>query len=187
MNPVGVKRSRESSTIRLVSALAVVTAFAMPGSGAQTLRSGPPSCAAVHAASEFVEAWTSAVIGPGNRDHTCLRLLLSPDARLVGAVPGEDGHTSLIVETSDEFIGWYEKRGTETFWERTLHSSADVYENVARVTRTYEVRASPTGPVQATGIEDFQLIFDGREWRAFALLWQDEAKGRPLPRRYRPD
>jgi hypothetical protein len=142
------------------------------------------NCPPVLDPAAFNAAWTNAVIGPGNRDHICLRQLLTADARLTGAILGKDGLPSLTVESPDEFIAWYEKRPTETFWERTLHSTVDVYENLARVTRTYEVRASPTGPIQSRGIEDFQLIFDGHTWRAFSLLLQDETQGKPLPRRY---
>lgn len=142
------------------------------------------ACPQVRNAGEFTAAWTSAVIGPGNRDHACLRQLLTPDARLVGAVPGNAGAESFVIESPDEFIAWYEKRGSESFWERTLQSSVAIYDNVARVTRTYEVRASSSGPIQSRGIEDFQLIFDGHCWRAFSLLWQDQVKGKPLPASY---
>src|SRR5579863_8534412 len=145
------------------------------------------TCAPVRDAAAFAAAWTDAVIGPGNRDHTCLRRLLTADARLTGAVPDKSGRPSLVAESRDEFIDWYEKRGTETLWERTVHTTVDVYDNVARVTRTYEVRASAGAPVQARGIEDFELMNDGSGWRAFSLLWQDEVRGKPLPRRYLPD
>jgi hypothetical protein len=40
--------------------------------------------------------------------------------------------------------------------------------------------------VTSTGIEDFQLIFDGTEWKAFSLLWQDATPGKPLPKSYLP-
>ena len=93
---------------------------------------------------------------------------------------------SFIVETPDQFVAWYQNHPDQTFWERTTHSTIAVYENVARVTRTYEVRSTPTGPVTSTGIEDFQLIFDGKEWRAFSLLWQDATPGKPLPPGYLP-
>lgn len=143
-------------------------------------------CSPVLDAHEFVDAWTASVIGPGNRDRTCFRKLLTADARLIGAVPGKDGYPSLVVESPEEFIAWYQKHGAESFWERTLHSTVEIYDNVARVTRTYEVRSAPAGPVQSRGIEDFQLVFDGRTWRCFALLWQDEVSGKPLPRKYLP-
>jgi hypothetical protein len=145
-----------------------------------------PVCSPVLDAHEFVDAWTAAVIGPANRDRTCFRQLLTADARLTGAVPGKDGYPSLVVESPEEFIAWYQKHGTETFWERTLHSTVDVYDNVARVTRTYEVRPSPAGPIQSRGIEDFQLVFDGHSWRCFAMLWQDKVSGEPLPPKYQP-
>jgi hypothetical protein len=145
-----------------------------------------PVCSPVLDAHEFVDAWTAAVVGPANRDRTCFRQLLSADARLTGAVPGKDGYPSLVVESPEEFIAWYQRRGSETFWERTLHSTVDIYDNVARITRTYEVRSTPAGPIQSRGIEDFQLFFDGRTWRCFALLWQDEVSGKPMPPRYQP-
>ena len=150
------------------------------------------SCRTVRDIREFVQVWNDAVIGPGSRSHACTLQLLTPDARITGVVLDKDGKSTRIVETPQEFVGWYEKRPNETFWERTLHSSVEVYDNVARVTRTYEVRSSPTGPVTATGIEDFELVRerstgDRSAWRVFAMLWQDASPGHPLPRRYLPN
>ncbi len=141
-------------------------------------------CKPVHEIGDFVQVWNDAVIGPGSRSHVCTLGLLTPDARITGVIPDKKGKPQLVIETPQEFVRWYQQHPTETFWERTLHSTVEVYENVARVTRTYEVRASADGPVKATGIEDFQLIFDGKEWRAFSLLWQDAVTGKPLPTRY---
>lgn len=146
-----------------------------------------PACLPVHDVHNFVQVWNDAIIGPGGRSHACTLGLLTPDARITGVVPGKDGKLQRVIETPQEFVNWYRQHPTETFWERTLHSSVEVYENVARVTRTYEVRASATGPVTSTGIEDFELIFDGNEWRAFSMLWQDAVPGKPLPSRYLPD
>ena len=145
-----------------------------------------PACLPVHDVHNFVQVWNDAIIGPGSRSHACTLGLLTPDARITGVVPGKDGKLQRVIETPQEFVDWYRQHPTETFWERTLHSSVEVYENVARVTRTYEVRASAAGPVTSTGIEDFELILDGNEWRAFSMLWQDAVPGKPLPSRYLP-
>jgi hypothetical protein len=150
------------------------------------------NCRPVHDIHEFVQIWNDAVIGPGSRSHACTLQLLTLDARITGVVVSKDGKSTRMVESPREFVGWYEQRPKETFWERTLHSSVEVYENVARVTRAYEVRSSPTGPVTATGIEDFELMRersagDGSEWRVFSMLWQDAAPGKPLPARYLRD
>ena len=150
------------------------------------------NCRPFHEIHQFVQIWNDAVIGPGSRSHACTLLLLTPDTRITGVVLDKDGKSTRIVETPQEFVGWYEKRPNETFWERTLHSSVEVYNNVARITRTYEVRSSPTSPVTATGIEDFELVRerstgDNSEWRVFAMLWQDASPGHPLPRRYLPN
>jgi hypothetical protein len=135
---------------------------------------------------DFVQIWNDAAIGPGNSSHACSQQLLTADARITGVVMGKDGKSTRMVETPAEFVAWYRQHPNETFWERTLHSSVEVYENVARITRTYEVRDSATGPVKATGIEDFELIFDGKEWKVFAMLWQDASPDKPLPARYLP-
>lgn len=146
----------------------------------------PTACKTVRDIHDFVQIWNDAVIGPGGRSHACTLQLLTHDARITGVVMGKDGSSTRVVESPTEFVAWYEQRPNQTFWERTLHSSVEVYENVARVTRTYEVRASATSPVTSTGIEDFELIFDGHEWRAFSMLWQDATPGKPLPSRYLP-
>jgi len=141
-------------------------------------------CRPVRDVKDFVAVWNDAAIGPGSRSHACTQYLLTPDARITGVTIGKDGKSTRVVETPAEFVDWYRKRPEQTFWERTTQSTIEVYENVARVTRTYEVRTAESGPVTATGIEDFQLIFDGTEWRAFTMLWQDAAPGKPLPPRY---
>lgn len=145
-----------------------------------------PSCPPVTDINKFVQTWNDAVIGPGNRSHACTLSLLTPDARITGVILNKDGTSTRTVESPQEFVDWYQKHPTETFWERTLHSSVEIYDNVARITRTYEVRTTASGPVTSTGIEDFELIFDGHTWRAFSLLWQDASPGKPLPSRYLP-
>jgi len=169
--------------MRCFNSLRVILAIALTSSvHAQT----PPPCPAAHDPADFLQIWNDAVIGPGSRSHACTLSLLTPDARITGVLQGKDGKPELVVETPQEFVAWYQQHPTETFWERTTHSTITVYENVARVTRTYEVRASSTGPVTSTGIEDFQLIFDGTSWRAFSMLWQDAVPGKPLPPSYLP-
>jgi len=160
---------------------------AQPVSSQSARQTAAQSCKPVQDINDFVSAWNDAVIGPGSRSHVCTLRMLTPDARITGVVMGKDGKSSRVVESPAEFVGWYQQRPNEMFWERTTHSTVEVYENVARITRTYEVRASATSPVVSTGIEDFQLILDGGEWKAFSLLWQDASQGKPLPVRYTRD
>lgn len=167
-------------------------AFVLFACVALTQTPAEKSCPTVWDIHQFVQVWNDAVIGPGSRSHSCALQLLTPDARITGVVLDKDGKSTRIVETPQEFVGWYEMRPSETFWERTLHSSVEVYDNVARITRTYEVRSSPTSPVTATGIEDFELVRERStgehsEWKVFAMLWQDASPGHPLPRRYLPN
>jgi hypothetical protein len=150
------------------------------------VRGQSPTCEPVKDIQQFVQVWNDAVIGPGGRSHACTLQVLTPDARITGVVLGADGKSTRLVESPQEFVGWYERRPKETFWERTLHSSVEVYDHVARVTRTYEVRSFANGPVTATGIEDFELIWDGEQWKVFSMLWQDASPGHPLPSRYLP-
>lgn len=152
---------------------------------ATTLHAQAP-CPTVHNLADFLPAWEAAVQGPGSRSHTCTLALLTPDARISGAMPNKAGFPSLTTESPAEFVGWYQNHPSEPFFERTLHSTTELYDNVARLTRTYEVRDTPTSPVKARGIEHFWLLFDGSTWRAFAMLWQDEAPNKPLPSIYLP-
>ncbi len=146
-------------------------------------------CKPIHNIQAFVKTWNDAVIGPGSRSHQCTLSMLTADARITGVIRNPDGTSTRTTESPAEFVGWYQKHASQTFWERTLHSSVEVYESVARITRTYEVRSSPTSPVTSTGIEDFQLIRnrDNGEWKVFSLLWQDATPGHPLPLRYLPN
>ena len=67
---------------------------------------------------------------------------LYSNSRTVTIDPASSSHRTR------EFVGWYEKRPNETFWERTLHSSVEVYDNVARVTSEGTLRSAlPRQPV----------------------------------------
>lgn len=143
------------------------------------------SCKSAKTVEEFLMLWNNSVAGRGDRSRACTLQLMTSDARITGAIT-ENDKPKLIVENPQEFVRWYQEHPNEQFWERTLHSTVDVYENVARVTRTYEVRDSEHSPVKSTGIEDFQLIFRDGRWKAFAMLWQDASAKHPLPTRYLP-
>jgi hypothetical protein len=171
--------------ISLVCAMFLCASVASPAQATK-----PDPCPPIRDIHKFVQVWNDAVLGPGNRSHTCSLRMMTADARITGVILNRDGTSTRTVESPEEFVGWYQKHPDQTFWERTLHSSVEVYDNVARVTRTYEVRASATAPVQSTGIEDFQLIWTGSgdhgEWKVFSLLWQDASPNHSLPGRYLP-
>lgn len=150
------------------------------------LQTDAGECKPTHTVKEFLQVWNDAVTGPGNRSHACTLGLLTPDARIIGVISGRDAKPQRVIETPKQFVEWYHQHPNEMFWEQTLPSTVDLYENVARVTKTYEVRNLASGPIKATGIEDFELMFVDGEWKAFSMLCQDATPGKPLPERYLP-
>lgn len=50
-----------------------------------------PSCPSTATLPDLIKAVDDAVSGPGNKDWTCLRQVLTPDARLIPVSKGKDG------------------------------------------------------------------------------------------------
>jgi hypothetical protein len=135
---------------------------------------------------ELIKALDDAVSGPGDKDRTCLRALLLPDARLSPLAKAADGSFAPHVLTVDGWIDAVKKRGSAVFYERQVKVSSDLYGHIAHLWSTYEVRPTPDGKAQVRGINSIQAVNDGARWRVSEILWQAETPAEQVPTRYLP-
>jgi Domain of unknown function (DUF4440) len=143
----------------------------------------PPKVTADNSDIEAVLRSTYDVIsGPaGTRDWERLKGLFAPGARLVSV--RKDGPA---VMTPDDYItragAYFEKNG---FFERSVSNRVERYGDIAHVFSTYESRhnANDATPF-ARGINSFQLVRIGGQWKVLTIFWQQEDEAHPIPAMY---
>ena len=136
---------------------------------------------------ELVKALDDAVTGPANKDRTCMKALLLPEARLSPMNKGKGGSLEPHIETVDEWIDSVRKRGKMMLYEHQVKVSSDTYGRIAHLWSTYELHISkPDGKPYARGINSIQAVFDGVHWRVLEILWQAETPAEPVPEKYLP-
>jgi len=163
----------------LAAALAVISATPL-------LSQTTPSCPSTATLPELLKAVDEAVSGPGNKDRTCLRQILTPDARLIPVGKGQDGKWAPHVLTVDDYVTRVAKRGDKVFYERQVKYSVEQYGHIAHLWSTYEVRDTPDGKAEIRGINSMQAVYDGAQWRLIEILWQAETPDEPIPAKYLP-
>lgn len=144
------------------------------------------ACPSTKTLDDLVKALDDAVSGPADKDRTCLRQVLLPDARLIHVSKGKDGTIAPHVLTVDDWITRVKARGHSEFCEVQVKYPSDVYGHIAHMWSTYEIRPTPDGKPEARGINSIQAVFDGNEWKVMQILWQAETPDELVPQKYLP-
>lgn len=144
------------------------------------------SCPSTATLDDLTKALDDGVSGPGNKDRTCLRAILLPDARLSPIHKAQDGSFAPRVLTVDDWIAAVAKRGSEAFYERQIKVTTESYGHFAHLWSTYEIRPTPDGKPEMTGINSIQAVFDGSQWKVLSILWEPDTTAGPVPRKYLP-
>jgi hypothetical protein len=134
---------------------------------------------------ELVKALDDAVSGAADRDRTCLKGLLLPEARFAPMTKAGDGTTPPVL-TLDGWIDAVRKRGKMVFYERQVKVASDEFGHIAHLWSTYEIRLKPDGKAVVRGINSIQAVNDGTRWRVLEILWQEEKGSEPIPAKYLP-
>ena len=142
-----------------------------------------PACPAPTTLDELTKALDDAVSGPGNKDRTCLRDLLTPDARLSPLVKLPDGKVAARSLTVDDWIAAVGKRGDEAFYERQIKVTKEQYGHIAHLWSEYEIRPTPDGKATTHGVNSIQAVYDGSHWKVLAVFWESEATAESAPAR----
>jgi hypothetical protein len=140
---------------------------------------------------EAIVAAVYSVISGGKgqqRNWDRMRSLFVPDARLIPAIMGKDGHNDVLMLSVD---GYIERSGTrltsDGFFERSIHNEMEQFGNIVQVWSTYESRhdAADEKPF-ARGINSFQLLKDGNRYWVVNIFWDSETPTKPIPAKYLP-
>lgn len=153
---------------------------------AQEPKSTAPECPATPTLDALVKALDADIGGPANRDRTCLRQVLLPQARLSVLHRNADGTFEPRILTVDDWINAVAQRGTEPIYEVQVKVSTEQYGHFAHLWSTYEIRPAPDGKAEVTGINSIQAVFDGANWRVLSILWEPATTAGPLPEKYKP-
>ena len=129
-------------------------------------------------------ALDAAITGPADRDRTCMKALLTPDARITLVSVGADGATTYKILTLDDWIARTKVRGDVELEEKQLNFRIDRFGNIAHLWSLYALRSG--GQAVARGINSIQAIKDARGWRVAAIMVQAESAAAPLPEEYLP-
>lgn len=150
---------------------------------AQTATPAPASCAATPTLDKLIVALDDAVSGQANKDRTCMRQLMLPEARLIPVNPAT-GVPRIL--TLDDWIAAVAKRGTGSFYEVQTRYPSESYGHIAHLWSTYEVRPTPDGKPEVRGINSIQAVYDGQNWKVIEIVWQAETPQTPIPSQYLP-
>jgi hypothetical protein len=103
------------------------------------------ACPATTTLDELIQALDDAVSGFADKDRTCLRELLTPEATMSPLTKKPDGSYAPHTLTVDGWIDAVKKRGHSEFYERQVKVSSEVYGHIAHLWSTYEIRPTPEG------------------------------------------
>lgn len=169
-----------------LAALAAITCL-FPALHAQVAAQTTSSaCPTTKTLDDFIYALDDAVSGPADKDRTCLRQLLTADARLTPLAKAADGTLAPKPLTVDDWIDRVRKRGHEAFYEVQIKYSSETFGSIAHLWSTYEIRPTPTGASEMRGINSIQAVKLNGEWKVAYILWQVESADEPLPKKYLP-
>jgi hypothetical protein len=165
---------------------------AQPASQTQTLPAAqapapvPAMCSDAATLDELIKALDEAVSGPADKDRSCMRELLLPEARLSPIGKRPDGMYAPHILTLDGWVEAVRKRGHDVLTEHQVKVKVETYGHLAHLWSTYELRLQPDGPPTVRGINSIQAVFDGKRWRVSEILWQAESPDLPIPEKYLP-
>lgn len=146
----------------------------------------PAACPPSATLDQLPQALDEAMSGPGDKDRSCLRQMLLPDARLYLMVRVADNQLAPHALTMDEWISAVHERGSAPFLVKQIKVTNESFGHIAQLWSTYEMRSDPGAAPSSRGVYGLQAIFDGSSWRIAEILWQPERPDAPIPARYLP-
>jgi len=126
----------------------------------------------------------AAITGPADRDRTCMKALLTPEARMTFVSLGANGEPTYRLETLDEWIARVRARGHVMLEERQLKFHVERYINIAHLWSSYALHSD--GKQVARGINSIQAIKEAAGWRVTGITVQAESATAPLPKEFLP-
>jgi hypothetical protein len=121
------------------------------------------------------------------RDWDRLRSLFAPGARMLVAVPADNGGAPgrLRPFELEDFIARGDASSkTDAFYESEVARKTDQFGCMANVWSTYESRIDPKAAPFSKGINSIELFHDGKRWWVVSIYWTSESPEQPIPEKY---
>ena len=149
------------------------------------LAAAPGRAADTDSIGNAVRAVYESISGPaGARDWVRFRALFAPGARLIPMRPGADGPAAVVMTPEDYISRTGPILERAAFYENETAARVEIFGAIAHVFSTYESRRAPGEKPFARGINSFQLIRQGNQWKVMTILWDSERDGNPIPEKY---
>ena len=161
---------------------ATILAGALAGSA--TAQAPDAGCALPSEPEGIPAAIDAAITGPADKDRTCMKALLIPDARMMFVSVGAAGAPTYALQTLDEWIARVNARGHIVLEEKQLKFHIERYSNIAHLWSSYALYSD--GKQTARGINSIQAIKEAGGWRVTGIMVQAESPTAPLPKEYLP-
>lgn len=129
---------------------------------------------------DVTEAVYAALSGPpGPRNYDSIRQYYTKDARLIRTGIDANGNPFATAMTVDEHEADVSRLLADmAFEEAEIAHEAEIFGHVARVKSVYR-SVYGSGPMarHGRGINFFNLVYDGRDWKIASCIWDNERPG----------
>jgi hypothetical protein len=169
---------------KMLRTLFAATILAGALAGSAMAQAPDADCALPSEPKGIPAAIDAAITGPADKDRTCMKALLMPEARMVIVSLGADGAPSYTLLTLDDWIARTKARGHAMLEEKQLKFHVERYGNIAHLWSSYALHID--GKQVARGINSIQAIKEAGSWRVMVIMAQAEAATAPLPKEYLP-
>ncbi|HEY2462073.1 MAG TPA: alpha/beta fold hydrolase [Candidatus Acidoferrum sp.] len=133
-----------------------------------------------------IRALYDVISGPaGPRNWDRFRSLFAPNARLTAATKNPDGTVRVRLFSAEDYVkGAGSYFSTHGFFESPIATKVERFGNMAQALSSYASRNAPTEAPIARGINNIQLLNDGKRWWVVSILWDEERPNNPLPKEF---
>jgi len=167
--------------MRTIFSVTILASMLVASASVQAADSG---CALPSEPDAVPAALDAAISGFADKDRTCMKALLIPEARLLFVAPGADGKPSYRLESVDDWITRVRSRGHAMLKEEQLKYHIERYGDIAHLWSSYALHSD--GKQTARGINSIQAIKGSDGWRVTSIVVNAESAALPLPTKYLP-
>lgn len=188
-NLMKIFKTLQGATSLQLVLLSLLSISAAPSLAEDAIRAAQPACgtqaadAAAIAPESLVRTLYEIVSGPANssKDWARLERLHAPGAIITPTQHRDRTPFAAAPQSLASFIALNQRLfASRGFYEREIFQRVQRFGHIAHVWSGYETREQPDGPVQARGINSFQLLHDGQRWCVLSATWDTETPAHPV-------
>jgi hypothetical protein len=156
-----------------LAGLAVLGMTAAPaGALAESMLLPDAGCALPSEPEGIPAALDAAISGPADKDRSCMKALLIPEARMMFLSIAANNAPSYQLETLDDWIARVKARGHAMLQEKQLKVRIERYASIVHLWSSYTLESD--GKQVARGINSIQAIKEAGGWRVTVIMVQAE-------------